>query len=154
MRPSQDLQTENPDHEWFADLFYVNRKKCVIWVHGSTLLTFIRPAVTAADLREFHPLFHYEFRTALAFLAMPEALIERFGVHSPDSYARTNNRSILGSMLDYRKMFSFMVDLDGGLGCADIQRLNAMLNETPMSFLGWDSAIGRLWKILGAPGAV
>ena len=144
LRPSRTLHAENPDHEWFADLFYVERKKCVIWIHAPTLLTFVRPAVTAAELREFHPLFRDEFRTALVTLALPEYLIDRFGVYYPDSYAPTNDRSVVGSMLDYRKMFSIMVDFDGGLKRADIKGLNVMLNETPMSAIHGDSALRRL----------
>ena len=55
--PTASVEHENAEHEWFADLFYVDGKKCVIWVHRPTLLTFVRPAVVAAELREFHALF-------------------------------------------------------------------------------------------------
>lgn len=128
----------NPEHEWFADLFWVEGKKCVIWVHRTTLLTFVRPAVVAAELREFHGLFRYEFRTAMAAMALPEVLLDRFGIYHPEDYAPTNDRSILGSMLDYRKMFELMVE--GGLARAPISALNAKLNDSPMSVLGMECA--------------
>lgn len=130
------------EHEWFADLFYVERKKCVIWVHRATLLTFVRPAVIAAELREFHALFRYEFRTIIASMGLNESLIDRFGVYQPEAYAPTNDRAVVGSMVDYRKMFKMMIDYEGGLEHADIIALNAMLNETPMSLLGMESAVG------------
>lgn len=151
--PLLDGQHEaaNAEHEWFADLFYVERKKCVIWTHRTTLLTFIRPAVVATELREFHALFRYEFRTAMASMALPESLLNRFDVYGPESYARTGDRGVVGSMLDYRKMFAFMVSVDGNLAGADIRGINAQLNESPMSILGMDSAVRRVRKIVEAP---
>lgn len=142
--PKQPVEHGNAEHEWFADLFYVERKKCVVWVHRTTLLTFVRPAVVATELREFHALFRYEFRTALASMALPEYLLERFDVYGPESYAPTNDRGVVGSMLDYRKMFEHMVGYEGGFERADIRAINAQLSNTPMSVLGGESALRRL----------
>ena len=138
------VESTRPEYEWFADLFYVERKKCIIWVHRPTLFTFVRPAVVAAELREFHPLFRYEFRTAIASMALPESLIDHFGIYQPEAYAPTNERAVVGSMLDHRKIFKIMVDLEGGLERADIRALNTMLNEIPMSLLGMKSALTRV----------
>ncbi len=134
----------NPEHEWFADLFWVDGKKCVIWVHRTTLLTFVRPAVVAAELREFQGLFRYEFRSAMAAMALPEVLLARFGIYHPEDYAPTNDRGIVGSMLDYRKMFEHMVEAEGGLARAPIAEINAKLNDSPMSVLGMDCAADRI----------
>ena len=112
--PTTPVEVQNPEHEWFADLFFVQGKKCVIWVHRPTLLMFVRPAVVAAELREFQGLFRYEFNRALAALALPESLIERFGVCEPDQYAPTNDRGIVGSMLDGRKMFEHWLRTQAG----------------------------------------
>jgi hypothetical protein len=138
--PKEPVAAENAEHEWFADLFYVEGKKCVIWVHRTTLLGFVRPRVTAAELREFPALFRYEFRTALASMALPESLLDRFDGYGAARYVPTNERGIVGSMLDYRNMFDVMVAADGGLERADIRGINAQLNESPMSVLGMESA--------------
>lgn len=142
--PKAPVEHHDPEQEWFADLFYVERKKAVIWTHRPTLLTFVRPAVTVSELRQFHGLFRFEFRSILASLALPEMLIDRFGIYQPESYAATNDRRIVGSMLDYRKMFDMMVEYDGGLGVADIAGINAKLNDSPMSVLAMDSAVRRV----------
>lgn len=146
--PTSSVEHENAEHEWFADLFFVDGKKCVIWVHRPTLLTFVRPAVVAAELREFHALFRYEFRSALASMALPESLVDRFHVYGQERYAPTNDRGIVGSMLDYRKMFALMVELDGGLGRADVRGINAQLNESPMSVFGMASAVRVVRKLV------
>lgn len=142
--PSSPVESENPEHEWFADLFYVEGKKCVVWVHRPTLLGFVRPAVVAAELHEFHALFRYEFRTAIASMALPESLIGRFDVYGQELYAPTNDRGIVGSMLDYRKMFAHMVAYEDGFGHANIRAINAQLNESPMSVLKMECAVSMV----------
>jgi hypothetical protein len=147
--PKQPVEHGNAEQEWFADLFYVEGKKCVVWVHRTTLLTFVRPRVVAAELREFHALFRYEFRTALASMALPESLLERFDVYGPESYAPTNDRGVVGSMLDYRQMFEHMVGYEGGFGRADIRAINVQLSNTPMSVIGMDSPARMIRKSIG-----
>jgi hypothetical protein len=139
--PKDPPAPENTEHEWFADLFYVEGKKSVIWVHRTTLFGFVRPKVTAAELKEFPALFRYEFRTAVASMGLSEALFERFDVYGETSYAATNDRRVVGSMLDYRNMFDVMVGVDGSLDRADVRGINAQLNESPMSVLGMESAL-------------
>lgn len=46
----EQIESVDPEREWFADLFHVERKKAVIWVQRTTLLTFVRPTVTVAEL--------------------------------------------------------------------------------------------------------
>lgn len=151
--PLSPVEEENAEHTWYADLFYVEGKKCVVWAHRSTLFTFVKPAVVAAELREFHALFRYEFKTAIASMALPESLLDRFDAYGDERYAPTSARSVVGSMLDYRKMFEVMVGADGGLGRADIRGLNAQLNQSPMSVLGMDSAVRVVRKLIGQESA-
>jgi hypothetical protein len=147
------VENENAEHTWFADLFYVEGKKCVIWTHRSTLFMFVKPAVVAAELRAFHPLFRYEFRTASASMTLPESLLDRFDVYGDECYVPTNARPVVGSMLDYRNMFEVMVSVAGGLERADIRGISAQLNDSPMSVLGMDSALEAVRKLVGQESA-
>jgi hypothetical protein len=146
--PKETVEPASPEHEWFADLFYVEGKKRVVWVHRTTLLMFVRPGVVAAELREFPALFGFEFGALMASMALPESLLDRFGGHGPVSFASTNDRAIVGSMLDYRKMFEHMVAYDEGFGRADIKAINAKLSDTPMSVLGGAAAVDVVRKLV------
>lgn len=146
--PKKPIEVENPDHEWFADLFYVERKKCVIWVHGPTLFTFGRPAVVGRDLWDFPALFRLEFLTAVAAMGLPASLIDRFGVKQPAIYAPTNNRGVVGSMLDYRVMFTHAVAYEGGFDRADTRHISLTLNDSPMSVLKMRSAVDVVRRLV------
>ena len=73
--PKRPVEHESVEHEWFADLFYIERRQCLVWVHRATLLGFVRPALVAADLRQFHTIFQFEFFAAIAALGLPASLI-------------------------------------------------------------------------------
>lgn len=145
--PAGPSAQENAEHEWFADLFFVGRKKAVVWVHRTTLFVFVRPAVVAAELRGFDTLFRSEFRVAIASLNLPESLTERFDVDGAVSYAPTNDRAVVGSMLDYRHLFEGMAES----GMRDTRSINAKLNDAPMSMLGMESAVREVRALVGLP---
>lgn len=145
--PVGAVARENAEHEWFADLFFVGGKKAVVWVHRTTLFMFVRPAVVAAELRELDAVFRSEFRVAIASLKLPESLIGRFDVDGSVSYAPTNDRAVVGSMLDYRHMFEVMVES----GMRSTASINAKLNGTPMSVLGMESAVRVVRALVGMP---
>ena len=84
-------------------------------------------------------------------MALPESLLVRFDVYGEARCAPTNDRGIVGSMVDYRNMFDVMVDADGGLERADIRGINAQINESPMSVLGMESAVRVVRNLVGQP---
>ncbi|HEX7476702.1 MAG TPA: hypothetical protein VF331_02745, partial [Polyangiales bacterium] len=84
----------------------------------------------------------------MASMALPESLLDRFGGHGPATYAPTNDRAIVGSMLDGRKMFEHMVAYDEGFGRADIMAINAKLSDTPMSVLDGAAAVDVVRKLV------
>lgn len=64
------------------------------------------------------------------------------------------DRAVVGSMLDYRKMFEVMVGYEGGLENADIRAINAMLSDTPMWVLKMDSAVRTIRRQMTARDAL
>ena len=138
-----------PEHEWFTSLFFVEGKKCVLWAQRTTLLGFVRRGVTAAELREFPALFRRALWATLGAMGLSESVAAPFGVDEPASYGPTNDRRILGSMNDYRRMFEGMVERRGGLARADIPVINVKLNDAPMSVIGMESAIWLLRAMSG-----
>lgn len=54
----------------------------------------------------------------------------------PRATRRPTKRGVVGSVLDYRKMFEHTVGYEGGFERADIRAVNAQFSDTPMSLLG------------------
>ncbi len=65
--------------------------------------------------------------------------------------AKTNSRSILGSMNDLAFQIKFIVHAMGGLVIADLSEINRQLNHIPMSAIKYSVGIEELRRRLVEP---
>ena len=63
-------------------------------------------------------------------------------------FAKTNNRSVLGSMNDLKLQLEFHIASHGGLACTPLYELNARLNRTPFSAIDNRCPIDLLSELL------
>ncbi len=131
------LSESNNLHSWHANLFTINRKKCVIVMNNVTRYHFIIYGVTKKDLRDFEALFQKNLVTNLLLDGVEPEVIEYYVKDSsPMQYAAINNRSILSQMNDA----VFMVDhyfyaelVEKQKPFINIAELNQNLNQTLMT---------------------
>jgi hypothetical protein len=62
--------------------------------------------------------------------------------------ARTNSRSVLGSMNDLAFQVKVMIDGMGGLANADLSEVNRQVNRVPMSAIEYKAGIDELKRLL------
>lgn len=126
-------------HEWYFSLYIVDRRKCLLCTHAPTLLSFVAAGVRKAQLAKFGAWFRQTAEEAL--------LIERLTTEArafllpaeSDCFAQASDRSLLGSMNDFGRMFQNIVyDVDN-LAYARWERVRDSINESPMSYLGFRS---------------
>jgi len=83
--------------------------------------------------------------------ALPQLQIELFlddirGIQ----FAKTNSRSVLGSMNDLTYLLKFKIADNGGLANTDIMELNYDLNRIPMNAIEETYSIDELRKLCGS----
>ncbi|MGI2728170.1 MULTISPECIES: DUF6933 domain-containing protein [Bacillus cereus group] len=131
-----DQRESNNLHSWHANLFTINRKKCVIVMNNVTRYHFIIYGVTKKDLRNFEALFQKNLVTNLLSDGVEPEVIEHYvKSSSPMQYAATNNRSILSQMNDAVFMVNhyFYAELvEKQKPFINIEKLNQNLNKTVM----------------------
>jgi hypothetical protein len=120
---------EPDDDDWYANLVWLDRRKCVLFTHAGTLFSALAANVGVADIRSIQ-------RLAVTLIE-GELLAERlpadtFGdLHSsPITLARTASRSVLGCMNDMVALCEAAVDDAGGLHACDVGALNRQLQRT------------------------
>jgi hypothetical protein len=88
-------------------------------------------------------LFRSHARAALAREQVSVAAYSYLLPPGPDHYGPTADRSILGSMNDFGRMFRYRVEEAGSLGAVDWTRVHDDLNQSPMSYLKdlWPSRV-------------
>jgi hypothetical protein len=136
---------------WYCNLFYLDRRKCLLFTHATTLFSFVMPRVGRTELHGFGQAFRSHAREALLAEGITGAQVVGLLDDGPDQYGKADNRSVLGSMNDHVRTSKFYVAYEGGYDQLDIGELNWRLNYAPMGYLGMENAGDTLKRVL-APG--
>ncbi len=121
---------------WHANLLYINRRKCVLFTNDKTLLNFIAPDVNREEIRSLDRLFIGYLRPILAEEGISaEACEEIAREYSELRYAKTTDKSILGSMNDLAFHYKHRIMDAGGLHKPEIPEIIHSLNNMPMGAL-------------------
>jgi len=139
--------------DWHANLLWVDRKKCVLFTNNQTLYSFFLPSMKKPILENFEEV----FRLGLCKRPMNEGFAEpqveyMLRGHRHIVIAKTNSRSILGSMNDLAFQIKSMIYATGGLANADLSEINRQLNRIPMSAIKYKFSIDELKQLLADAG--
>ena len=88
---------EHTDEDWYANLLWLERQKCLLLAHAETLFSVFVPGVHKADLVPIGASAVARIHNELRGESLP---LDRFGVLDPGSVvlAKTASRSVLGYM--------------------------------------------------------
>src|SRR5215207_3340700 len=102
------------EDDWYANLLWLERRKCLLLTHAGTLFSVFVADVRAAELR---PLGTYIAEVAEAELRSERLPADALGALDPDTFqlARTASRSVLGCMNDMALHIEYAVASAGGL---------------------------------------
>jgi Domain of unknown function (DUF6933) len=117
------------DDDWYLDLVWFDRRKCLLLVHAGTLFSVFRADVRSAELRPPGP---YLVAAVQAELAAERLLPDTFGSLQPDNVrvARTASRSMLGFMNQMTVEIRYQVMRSDNVRSCDIDAVNYQLRRT------------------------
>ncbi|MBL3600719.1 MAG: hypothetical protein JMN25_12780 [gamma proteobacterium endosymbiont of Lamellibrachia anaximandri] len=156
---------------WHANLLRIDRRKCVLFTHDMTLFSLFvaglkrpdfehiptghkfRLSRQAAQLSYIDQLFGQAMFRSLRLFDFEQTQIERMLDWSQqNTYAKTNNRSVMGSMNDMAFHIEHHIAHEGGLAYADLDRLLLRINEIPFKAIGYEYPRVRLQTLLRTDG--
>ncbi len=147
-----DLNDSVPDcsflGSWHANLLYIDRKKCVLFVNDKTLFNFIAPDVNREQIRNLSDLFRNYLSCVVAsegFPENPQQLIEN--EYKKTTYSGTNNKSTLGSMTDLVFHYKHHILAEGGVHRAMVPEIIHQLNRMPMGAISYQYPINVLKEL-------
>ncbi len=116
------------DDDWYLNLVWIERQKCLLLTHTGTLFSVFRAGVRAADLR---PLGNYLVDAIEAELQAEGLPTDAFSELAPDTLrlAKTASRSTLGFMTEMAFELGWIITDRGGLRHRDINALNHALRR-------------------------
>ena len=136
--------------DWYAHLFFQNRKKCVLFVAEKTLLCFLATALPRERIKKLDEVFHDGlFRLLLEEGFQAEHATPVFDQCRQVAYAGTTDRSMTGTVNELVKEVQFWLPRLGGVVRPDLPALHHKLNRNPLKRIQYDFAIDRTKKALG-----
>jgi Domain of unknown function (DUF6933) len=131
IRPAS-LQDREPDgswEEWYANLLWIERRKCLLITHGRTLFSVFVPDVVKTDITPLGPFLSRQIWFSLITEGLPSTT---FGALDPEGleFARTADRRILGCMADQAFGCEYEVLGSGGLRHSNMVEINRRLHRS------------------------
>lgn len=85
--------------EWYVNLFYLNRRKCLMFTNAGTLFSFVVTGVSRRDIQNLLELFRKELSKALFYEEFQSEQIQEIIKRAEKiTIAKTCSRSVLASM--------------------------------------------------------
>jgi hypothetical protein len=116
------------DDDWYLNLVWMERQKCLLLTHTGTLFSIFRVGIHVADLR---PLGDYLMDAIEAELRAEGLPADTFSALERDNVqlAKTASRSTLGFMTEMAFELRWIITGEGGLRSTDISYLNHALRR-------------------------
>jgi hypothetical protein len=133
---------------WHANLIYIDRKKCVLFINDRTLFNFIIPDLLRDQIRNLDAFFKSYLQCVLASANFPDWFCAKAQVELETiSYGNTNSKSILGSMNDLAFHYKYYILSEGGVNSPAVPAIIQQLNRIPMGALEKVFPIKALWAV-------
>lgn len=136
LAPHDIIEVPPAADDWYANLIWIDRRKCLLAVHADTLFPIFVTDVRKPQLAKFGHYLAAEVATALADEGLEPGCL---GSLNPAAVqlARTASRSVLGFMNDMTSTAEYVALRSGGIKHLDTDELNALLRRTPYNRGGY-----------------
>jgi hypothetical protein len=138
--------TPSPFGDWYAHLFTIDRRKCVLFINEPTLFVCFASGVVKAQYRQIVPFFLEVLKSTLRiaeFTAVETKCILQF--HADMTIGKTSNRSTMGSLNNRITDAKCLIEYHDE--CSDKFIIDA-LNKTPMKPIGYDYGLERMRSLV------
>lgn len=130
VRPAALAETAPSDDDWYLNLLWIERRKCLLLTHVRTLFPIVVADIRKADVVPIGP---YVVDLIAEELASEGVAADALGrLDSADVHlAKTASRSMLGVMNNTALLVRYRVAAMGGIDYARMDIINRFLRRTP-----------------------
>lgn len=134
--------------EWYCNVIVLQRRPVFLLTHAETLFAFFMFAAGRSAHEVFWREVRAHARAILSDIGADSAVAELVLDGGVDAFAKTRDRGVLGSMVDYTKMAEIIVWNSGGLEHTGLVDLTRHMNSTPMSRIGMSFPEDKMRQLL------
>ena len=148
----KEVESEKTDIDffnWYVDIINLERKNYFLFTNSQTLFSFFVYMGTKNELENIEKLFENRLEEQII---RNIGVLEKYqtialGENQNYRYFKTNSRSILGSMNDFKQQIKFHLLYKGRLENI-YDNINDSLNTCPMGAINYETPSDRTRKIL------
>lgn len=146
----KDIMPTTED-SWYAHTFFIGRKKHLIVTHAKSLFSSVQEGFKKADAKDIGKLLKTMVSRTLFLEQHPDEVIRKASDLMTDiQYARSSDRSIIGSMNDLIGAYKYY--RDDRYDCfRDFKIVMYDLNRTPLKPIRGKYAMEIFMRMLGYP---
>jgi hypothetical protein len=134
---------------WYVNTFTQNRKKCLLFVEESTLMSFVLTGFRKEHIKNFPFIFKAGLLQLLRLEKIPTEIISSYESGTEDLIiTKTLSKKTLGNMNDLLSLYQHFISYDGGLEYCDLDQITMRANRTPQRNLEWSFSVEALHKRL------
>jgi hypothetical protein len=134
LRPAALAEVEAGDDDWYLNLLWFDRRKCLLLVHAGTLFPVFAPDVRKADIVPFPAWVARTVAANLQRAGLPAHVLSAVDADTP--VGKTASRRVLGFMNDMAVHIDYAVAAAGSLHGCDEELLNRALRDVPYQVAG------------------
>lgn len=149
-RPASLGSTPPADDDWYLNLLWIERRKCLLLAHAGTLFPIFVADVRKADLRPLGPYVITLIHDHLHSEALPLEALGRLEAANV-KVERTASKSILAYMRDMAIHARYRIEAMGGLAWTDVAFLNRYLRRSLHNRDGYVTPLDLVGERLGQP---
>ena len=116
------------DDDWYLNLLWIDRQKCILVTHAGTLFSVFRAGVRSADLRPIGDYLVAAIEIELRAESLPTVTFPKLEPKTAP-LAKTASRSTLGFMTEMAFELGWIITDKGGFRRSDINDLNHALRR-------------------------
>lgn len=118
---------------WHANLIHIDRKKCILFTNDKTLFKFIVVNAARSDIIKLDVIFKRYIRCVLADEGLGVDVTEKImDEYKEMAFAKTNSKSVLGSMNDLAFNYKHRIQAEGGVNSPSVPGIIRTMNRMPM----------------------
>ena len=119
--------------QWHANLIYIDRRKCVLFVNDRTLFNFIVPHARREQIRALDEMFQSWLACVLSAEGISDDVISRIlSEYDEIEFGKSSDRSVLGCANDIAFHYKYLVSEAGGVHSWMVPDIIREMNRMPM----------------------
>lgn len=128
---------------WHANIIFINRKKCVVFVNNKTLINFIITGLRKSDFMNLMEIFRDHLRNFLNNNHIPDDIKTEIAREYTDSlaYSPTHSKVVLGHLNDLVENYKIQMIYKTDISAKATDSIVNQLNRMPMGSKNYKYAI-------------